>query len=277
MANKVLIAFLVFDGIFLLTGALIIVVSIVFRPGMMSVTVGTDVGTRLLIQNTPLTGTYLHPPLFLVTDFNPKPHSWHCQCHPDLHHLRNLHSGRHPFSKSYYAQDNVMARHRLRNIQPGSWPRYMVLDTEHACQLWGALGTAKCNGAELATTTGELAQLLQVRPRRTDRVIVQLLWMVEQHQSSFRNRQCLSVCRCSCPATAMCCAVLVVCQWLLKHHVYSIVWYCWYDLLLFWTFNSILTSAALDGVLFLSVVVVLKERAQKARYRLIDEKSGLRI
>ena len=75
----------------------------------------------------------------------------------------------------------------------------------------------------------------------------------------------------------MCCAVLVVCQWLPKYHVYSLVWYRWYDLFLFWTFRFILTSIALDGVVFLSVVVVLKDRAQKARYRLIDEKSGLRI
>jgi len=39
----------------------------------------------------------------------------------------------------------------------------------------------------------------------------------------------------------------------------------------------LLTSVALDGILFLSTVVVLKDRAQKERYRLIDEKTGLRI
>ena len=72
-----------------------------------------------------------------------------------------------------------MARHCVRNIQLGSWPRYMVLDTKHACQLWSAMGTAKCNGAELASTTGELSQAFQIQPWRTDQIIVQLLWMAK--------------------------------------------------------------------------------------------------
>lgn len=38
-----------------------------------------------------------------------------------------------------------------------------------------------------------------------------------------------------------------------------------------------LMFVALDGILFLSTVVVLKDRAQKERYRLIDDKTGLRI
>ena len=171
MANTILIAFLVFDGIFLLTGVLIMVVSIVFRPGMMSITLGTDVGTRLLIQNTPLTGTYLLPPLLPVTDLNLKPHSWHRQRRFDLPYLRSLHPRRYPLQKPYYPQDNVVACHRLRNVQLGSGPGHMVLDIEHACKLWGVMGTAKCNGAELTSTTGELSQLLQIRPRRTDRVM----------------------------------------------------------------------------------------------------------
>ncbi|MCJ1479424.1 phospholipid scramblase 1 [Lambiella insularis] len=41
-------------------------------------------------------------------------------------------------------------------------------------------------------------------------------------------------------------------------------------------FTTMFGIVALDGVLFLCTLVVLKDRAQKERYRLIDEKSGLR-
>ena len=38
--------------------------------------------------------------------------------------------------------------------------------------------------------------------------------------------------------------------------------------------NCKLTPLALDGFLFLSSAVLLKDRAQRERYRLIDRKSG---
>ncbi|MCJ1408286.1 phospholipid scramblase 1 [Ptychographa xylographoides] len=41
-------------------------------------------------------------------------------------------------------------------------------------------------------------------------------------------------------------------------------------------FTSVFGAVAVDGILFLCTLVVLKDRAQRERYRLIDEKSGLR-
>lgn len=62
MDNKILITFLAIDIIFLLTGGLMLAVGIIFMPSMTSsLALQTDVGTRLLIQNTPLTGEKLSP------------------------------------------------------------------------------------------------------------------------------------------------------------------------------------------------------------------------
>lgn len=59
MENKILITFLAIDVIFFLTGVLMLAVGVVFMPNMTSsITMQTDVATRLLIQNTPLTGEY---------------------------------------------------------------------------------------------------------------------------------------------------------------------------------------------------------------------------
>jgi hypothetical protein len=59
MSNKILITFLLLDALFLLSGALILVVGIVFRPGMNTyLTMQTDASIMLLMQSIPLTGIY---------------------------------------------------------------------------------------------------------------------------------------------------------------------------------------------------------------------------
>lgn len=75
----------------------------------------------------------------------------------------------------------------------------------------------------------------------------------------------------------MCGAVLVVCKQFLGHRVHEPIWDRWYDNPVRHLMTCRLMIVALDGILFLSTVVVLKDRAQKERYRLIDDKTGLRI
>ena len=63
-----------------------------------------------------------------------------------------------------------------------------------------------------------------------------------------------------------------------RHCLYRHVRSRWYVLIVLYIFLKwiavLLTVVAVDGLLFLSTIVMIKKREEKERYRLIDAKSG---
>ncbi|MCJ1250354.1 phospholipid scramblase 1 [Trapelia coarctata] len=222
--NKILITFLAIDIIFLLTGALMLAVGIIYMPSMTSsIAMQTDVGTRLLLQNTPLTAALANAVLVFFTFFVSIPGA-------------------------------IISKNRTF-LRVTSWLiiACALFSLALGLDIWFSTLSSRTNfGILWSQQTAAEQSLLQQQFNCCG-------WMNSTSPPFVTDNVC---------PTAAAAAQKVGCVvpfWSFANSFLDIV------------FTSLFGIVALDGILFLSTVVVLKDRAQKERYRLIDEKTGQRI
>ncbi|MCJ1293237.1 phospholipid scramblase 1 [Xylographa carneopallida] len=224
MANKILLTFLVFDLLFLLTGPLLLAVAIIFQPSMSGMSMTVSAAAKLLLQNTPLTVAFFNAGLIFVTFLVSIP-------------------------SAIFAKKRILLR-------ICSW---LLI----ACAL-----VSLAAGLDIWFST------LQTRSN------LGVMWDMQTPTEQSLLQQQFQCCgylglNSSSPAFQIdnvCISVAVATQLVGCVGPFASFANSFLDIV----FTSMFGFVALDGILFLCALVVLKDRAQKERYRLIDDKSGLR-
>jgi len=224
MSNKILITFLLLDALFLLSGALILVVGIVFRPGMNTyLTMQTDASIMLLMQSIPLTAAVANAVLIFFT---------FCISIPGA----------------------VLSRDRIF-LKTTSWLLIAsaLFSLALGLRIWYSTLNSKINfGVLWSLQTSVEQSLLQQQFNCCG-------YMSSTTPSFVVDSVCPNA------ATAIAKGGCIMPFWSFANGFLDVV------------FTILFGIVALDGMLFLSTIVVIKDRAQKERYRFIDQKSGLRI
>lgn len=217
--DKILLTFLVLDVLFVLSGGLILVASMVFRTGQTNM-MSSDPATDLLLAQTPLTGATVNAVIIFITFLSSIP-------------------------------SFLMTKNR-GFLRLHSW---LVI----FCAV-----TTLAIGLEIWIST------LKTRSNLND------LWALQSPQMQTTLQQEFNCCGylnstsplfqvdAVCPNTAAA-ALKPGCVGPFSAFANNLL-----DLV----FTAVFGICALDVMLFLSAIVVLKDRAQKERYRMIDAKSG---
>ncbi|MCJ1397504.1 phospholipid scramblase 1 [Xylographa trunciseda] len=224
MANKILLTFLAFDLLFLLTGPLLLAVAVIFQPGMSGMSSTVSAATRLLLQNTPLTVAFFNAGLIFFTFLVSIPGA-------------------------------IFAKKRIF-LRISSWLLLAcaLVSLAVGLDIWySTLQTRSNLGVMWAMQTPVEQSLLQQQFQCCGYLGL---------NSTAPAFQTDSVCTSVATATE-----LVGCVGPFASFANSFL-----DIV----FTSMFGIVAIDGIMFLCTLVVLKDRAQKERYRLIDDKSGLR-
>ncbi|MCJ1387306.1 phospholipid scramblase 1 [Xylographa bjoerkii] len=224
MTNKILLTFLAFDMLFLLTGPLLLAVSAVFQPSMSGMSSTVSAATRLLLQNTPLTVGFFNAGLIFLTFLVSIPGA-------------------------------IFAKKRIL-LRISSW---LLI----ACAL-----VSLAAGLDIWYST------LQTRSN------LSVMWAMQTptEQSLLQQQfQCCGYLGANSTSPAfqmdtMCTSAAVATQLGGCVGPFASFANSFLDIV----FTSMFGIVALDGIMFLCTLVVLKDRVQKERYRLIDDKSGLR-
>ncbi|MCJ1336674.1 phospholipid scramblase 1 [Bachmanniomyces sp. S44760] len=220
MVNKILFTYLVFDGLFLCTGGLLLATVLIFKIGMEATPSTANVATNLLLEMTPLTGVLVNAALIFATFLMSLPGIF-------------LSTNR-----------SILRYHSFFVL--GSACLTLILGLE----IWiSTLKTRSMLEGMWARETPEMQSLLQQR--------FGCCGYLNSTAPSFATDSI-------CPNSVIA-AQKPGCVGSFSNFANSFL-----DLL----FTAMFGLVALDVMLFLNAMVVLKDRAEKKRYQHIDEKTG---
>lgn len=155
MLDKILLSFLIADGLFAATGGLLVAAYFVSKADMVELPTIANVATNLVLEQTPLTGRpSFYCPITRSLGITLRLSSYTRQRGVGILCIRCVFAGSASYNESYVGKGPWMACHSLRGRDTCPRTGHMDLNVTNPCQSGDYVGSAITNDAELAPAEG---------------------------------------------------------------------------------------------------------------------------